>query len=227
MVAVNDFNKFNNAFLKSSGIGKDNIILCDNTKKNIPLPRRYNDAIINSLEQKGPEWFVLCHQDFYFGEDISLKLKELDRHYIYGPIGLNSQGILIGRILHGEDTPVGEPLGQDDLVETLDCMCIIVNKETIIERNLLFDESFRFHMYAEDFSYSARSKGILAKVLQMNAHHRCKTNTQYLDDPEYTTARARAVMKWGLIRTTTGIWSVPYKPLNPAKDDIFIEFGRR
>lgn len=225
VVVVNDFNKFNNAFLKSEGLNKQKVIIYDNTKENVSLPKHYNNAIITSLEQQGPEWFVFCHQDFYFGEDISLKLKALDRHYVYGAIGLNSQGHLIGRILHGDNVLVGELCNQSDIVETLDCMCIIANKETIIERNLLFDESFRFHMYAEDFSYSARSKGILAKVLRMSAHHRCKTNTQYLNDPEYTTARARAVIKWGLVRSTTGMWSVPFSTSKRNNDDIFINFG--
>ena len=207
VVVVNDFNKFNNAFLKSNGIRKDNTILYDNTKENIPLTKHYNDTIITSLDQQGPEWFIFCHQDFYFGEDISIRLNNLDRHYIYGAIGLNTERRCIGKILHGDNVPVGDDPSKNDIVETVDGMCIIVNNETIIERNLLFDESFRFHMYAEDFSYSARTKGILTKVLQMNAHHKCIVSPRYLNDLEYVTARALAVRKWGLIRSTTGVWS--------------------
>lgn len=207
VVAVNNFNKFNNIFMNGVGIDKKNVIVCDNTKENIPLTKHYNDAIINSLEQEGPEWFVFCHQDFYLGKDISIRLKNLDRHYIYGAIGLNSERRFIGKILHGENVPVGDDPSKNDIVETVDGMCIIVNKETIVERNLLFDESFRFHMYSEDFSYSARSKGVLTMVLQMNVHHKCIVSPRYLNDPEYVTSRSLAVRKWGLIRSTTGVWS--------------------
>ena len=45
-------------------------------------------------------------------------------------------------------------------VETLDCCCLIVNSKIIRERNLSFDENLAFHLYVEDFSLTAREKGI-------------------------------------------------------------------
>mgnify|MGYP003395531597 CR=1 FL=1 len=107
ITVVNNFDILNSTLLQSPYIIKDNVIIMDNTSDNKPISVVYNSAIellknkglnLISTEQQSQQstWIVFCHQDFYFGENLTERLKLVDKDCIYGPIGakLHSKKLL-------------------------------------------------------------------------------------------------------------------------------------
>jgi len=163
------------------------IDIYDNTKENIGVSKRYND-FINGFSHDA--WLIFCHQDFGFLEDAYDKIKDLDKNFIYGPIGAvrrwgffirNSKIRLKKKILLGQINQAnnghrfyknGIYIKKPRLVETIDCCCIIVHSSLIKRYNLRFDEHFEFHLYAEDLSLGALYKhGIKTKAVQIECRH--------------------------------------------------------
>lgn len=202
ITVVNNFNTLNRALLQSRGINSVNVIVVDNTLENKAISYRYNNVIKELLKESNSYWMLFCHQDFYIGEDLSLRLSNIDKNYIYGPIGRTSKGIVLGKILQTNGKPLGEECNNCE-VETLDAMCMIVHKDIIIRNKLLFDENFKFHFYVEDFSLQARKKGIITKILQMNCQHRSRF-TYGIKDTEFYSSRDILIKKWKNVQTTTG-----------------------
>lgn len=204
ITVVNNFDTLGRALFESYGVNGDNIIIIDNTLVNNPISYNYNCVTKDLLRDPKSEWLSFCHQDFYMGEDLSLRLDDLDRNCIYCPIGVSSNLGHLGRITQTNGTSLGK-LCNKCVVETIDAMCMIVHKDTIIEHNLLFDESFRFHFCVEDFCLQAKEKGILTKTLQMDCQHRSRTLSGDLGSSEFRDSRNILIKKWKAARTTTGI----------------------
>lgn len=203
VTVVNNFNILNRALLQSRGINNNNVIIIDNTLENKPISYRYNDAIKEVLKDQNPYWLAFCHQDFYIGEDLSPRLLNIDKNCIYGPIGRTSKGQMLGRIIQTNGKSLGQVCNKC-VVETLDAMCMIVHKDVIEKHSLLFDENFRFHFYAEDFSLQARAKGIPTKILQMNCQHRSRS-IHGVKDAEFYNSCGVLIKKWKNVWTTTGL----------------------
>lgn len=212
ITVVNNFDTLGRALFESCGVNSDNIIIIDNTAINNPISYGYNCIMKELLKDKKSEWLAFCHQDFYMGEDLSLRLSELDKNCIYGPIGVSSSGYF-GRIIQTNGTPTGK-VCNNCTVDTLDAMCMMVHKDTIIEYNLSFDENFKYHFYVEDFCLQARTKGILTKTLQMDCQHRSRTMSGDLGSSEFRDSRNILVRKWHRARTTTGLHSLDYVNLD-------------
>ena len=222
ITVVNDFIRLNTALLQSPGINKDNIIIIDNTLDNRTISYRYNSVINELLKDPNPEWLVFCHQDFRFNEDILPRLLYLDKNYIYGPIGISSNSnILLGRIIQTNNKPIGIICNECD-VDTIDAMCMIVNKDIIREYNLSFDENFRFHFYVEDFCLQAREKDIKTKTLQMNCQHMSRALRGDINSLEFHESRNILIKKWGSVRTTTGTYTYIPQMTNVAIASIII-----
>ena len=183
ITVVNNYITLNIALLQSPGINKDNIVIIDNTLYNRPISYRYNDAIKELLKDPDPAWLVFCHQDFYMREDLLSRLPYLDKNCIYGPIGI-SHKTLLGRIIQTNGVPIGN-ICNKCIVDTIDAMCIIINKDTIRKHNLSFDENFRYHFYVEDFCLQARAKGISTRTLQLNCQHKSRTLYGDIKSPEF------------------------------------------
>jgi hypothetical protein len=221
IIVVNNFDTLGRALFESSGVNGDNIIIIDNTEINNPISYCYNQVMKNLLKDPKPGWLAFCHQDFYMGEDLSLRLSELDKNYIYGSIGVSSLGYF-GRIIQTNGKPIGQ-ICNDCVVDTIDAMCMIAHKDTIIKHNLLFDENFKYHFYVEDFCLQARIKGILTKTLQMDCQHRSRTMSGDLGSSEFKDSRNILVKKWQLARTTTGLHSLNYGDFDIEKTVKMLE----
>ena len=197
---VNNFEQYNNLISDNNFIKTYSKIAFDNSIENIAITKRYNGYIDNSMPDN--TWVVFCHQDFEFKEDIAPILENLDTSYIYGPIGatwkerfticlhLSSKKPFrfrigktkrkypIGEIWENSQVEmykVGKYLHSPELVDTVDCCCIIIHSSLIKKYNLRFDENLDWHSYSEDFSLNAKVKNnILTKAVQINAIHHSK-----------------------------------------------------
>lgn len=212
ITVVNNFDTLGRALFQSSGVNSDNIIIIDNTLINNPISYGYNRVIKDLLKDTKSEWLVFCHQDFYMGEDLLLRLSELDKNCIYGPIGVSSKG-MFGRIVQTDGSPLGI-ICKKCAVDTLDAMCMMVYKDTIREYNLSFDENFKYHFYVEDFCLQAKTKGIVTKILQMNCQHRSRTLSGDFRSSEFGNSRSILIKKWKATRTTTGFHRLDSKELD-------------
>ena len=169
----------NNPFYK----GMD-LVFFDNTKENIPIPLRYNDFIDHQMLPD--KWVIFCHQDFSIREDVALKLKDLNRECLYGPIGIKAcsergfifriRGIKIslsrwndsqyrkifGQYLQGfggdefKAKLMGEKVTKPCEVDSVDSCCLIVHVSLIKKFGLRFDEKFDYTLFADDFSLMAK-----------------------------------------------------------------------
>lgn len=218
IAVVNNFDILNKALLQSPGIDYTNTIIVDNTKENKPISYRYNrtiDELLKDPYDSNISWLIFCHQDFYIEENLSLRLKNLDKNYIYGPIGIGISQIgtshtkeLFGRILQTNGTYLGKYCNRCD-IDNLDAMCLIVHRDTIRDYYLRFDEKFKFHFYVESFCQKAKYKGIGTKTLQIKCQHRSRSLNGSKDTQEYKYSRDLWIKNFGDIRTTT------YNPDNP------------
>lgn len=202
ITVVNNFDTLGRALFESCNVNSENIIIIDNTLINNPISYCHNYVMKDLLKDTKPEWLVFCHQDFYMGEDLSLRLSELDKSCIHGPIGVSSGG-MFGNIVQTNGQPLGT-ICNKCVVDTLDAMCIMIHKDTIRKYNLSFDENFKYHFYVEDFCLQARTKGIMTKILQMNCQHRSRTMSGDLGSSEFRSSRNILIKKWSAVRTTTG-----------------------
>jgi hypothetical protein len=185
---VSNFEVFESMIAKNPFMNGFPIQAYDNTVENIGIPRRYNHFIEQHMNDDA--WLVFCHQDFGFSDDPYLRIKDLDRTGIYGPIGAaRRKGLFIrqGKIALSKKVLLGQIdqarndnnffrhgiyLDRPRIVDTVDCCCLIVHSSLIKKYELRFDENLDFHLYSEDFSLSVRRHyGVRTRAVQMNAKH--------------------------------------------------------
>jgi len=132
-------------------------------------------------------WYIFCHQDFAFFDDPAEILKDLSRDAIYGVIGAalvkkfswshlrhyrhNELTGMVFTSLSRNAPKKNIAVSGKVKVATLDCCCFIVNSKLIREHDLSFDENLPFHLYSEDFSLTAKSKGIDTYVVPIACCH--------------------------------------------------------
>lgn len=197
VTVVNNHELYDTVIRKNPLMNRFPLHLYDNGKENTGIATRYNDFIRNHMHQDA--WVVFCHQDFYFTTDVEGKIEGLDRGCIYGPtgigparsfigvfsisrfgidrmrIGFAKRSVKLGRIL--QKTPrksryLGRKLRRPEVVDTVDCCCLIVHASLINRFRLTFDERFQWHCYAEDFSLNARyNHSIETKAVQLDSVH--------------------------------------------------------
>ena len=157
----------------------------DNRLINQPIPIRYNN-FLDSYDYSQESWFVFCHEDFEFQENVLEITHKLSKEALYGPIGHLRSGILgfgiqkvRGQIKimkknasSQQSWLIGRNLRKPALVETFDCCCVIVHSSLIRKYCLRFDERLEFDMYVEDFCAAANMRyKIPSYVVQMNVCH--------------------------------------------------------
>ena len=208
---VNDYQIFDKVIKNNENMQNFEIFAYDNTAENIPITKRYNNFIEENAISSSESgfWCLFIHQDFGLMQDINPILDKLDKRFIYGAVGakmyrgiyFNKNGfkkfrvINYGKILQGNNDfnfhPYGRAVKRPKVVDSVDCCCIIVHSELIKKYSLRFDEQLSFHMYAEEFCYSAKKNHkIKTKVVQLNCFHLGKGNlneefeksAQYLKD---------------------------------------------
>lgn len=183
---VNNFEVYSKLIKKNPAMNCHKLTAYDNSSENIGISTRYNHFIKNNLSEKN-EWYIFCHQDFCFFDDIEEILKQLSPNYIYGVIGCAAKrkfswshfrhyrhNELTGMIFTDFNRKLrqkGKHITNKVKVETLDCCCLIVNSKLIREYNLAFDEKLSFHLYCEDFSLTAKDKDINTYVVPVDCCH--------------------------------------------------------
>ncbi len=156
----------------------------DNTADNQFISKRYNQ-FLDSWDYDSEAWFVFCHSDWEVLEDITKKLRRLDKNTLYGPIGtivkdrrnklINEyRGYCRERTRDGSESRILSCKKQrtGTLVDTLDAQCLIIHSSLIKKHGLRFDESYEFDLYSEDLSASAKLKyGIKTRILRVECRH--------------------------------------------------------
>ena len=139
----------NNPFNK----GVDFIVF-DNNQENLGISQRYN-SFLDNYDYKQGAWFIFCHEDWEIKEDLSLRLKDLDKSCLYGPIGAPfAKRILWNSAIQGS-VEESQKDGQDlrtaghyndtlPVVGTFDCQCLIAHSSLIQQHHLRFDENLYF-----------------------------------------------------------------------------------
>lgn len=184
----------------------------DNTAKNTPITKLYNEFINENI--KSNSWLVFIHQDFGIMEDLETLIKKLDKKHIYGTVGVKifkglfwgkkynideiKRGfktelkLTIGRILQGDNKlglkRHGRPALFQPTVDAIDCCCIIIHSSLFKKYNLRFDEHLSFHMYAEELCYRTKKDyKIKTKVIQTKCFHLGKgcLNEEYQKSVQY------------------------------------------
>lgn len=157
----------------------------DNRDENIGISKRYNQ-FLESYDYACPAWLIFCHSDWEIRADIADYAQNLNKNTIYGPIGT---------ILHKKDdgTFVREYRGQcaekkrdgsgerlllcksaktGDVVDTVDCQCLMVHSSLVARYNWRFDEYLNFNLYTEDFCIAAKKYyGIQTKIINIPCCH--------------------------------------------------------
>ena len=156
----------------------------DNSVENVPIPRRYN-RFLDEYDYTKPAWFVFCHEDFEFFENVMDICSGLKKDSLYGAAGCRRVGfggfgkqVVFGninqchRIDDGLSWQPGRHIHSMCEVETFDCCCLMVHSSLINDRLLRFDEKLEFDMYVEDFcAFADVAWGIKSYVLPIRAAH--------------------------------------------------------
>ena len=157
----------------------------DNTIQNQAISKRYNQ-FLDSYNYSIPQWFIFCHSDFEFCENIEPLLDTLDKESIYGPIGAilcsQSNGSFV-REYRGQTYErrrdgsnlrhqLSQIIHTGALVDSLDCQCMIIHSSLINKYELRFDENLDFDLYVEDFCISALEKyRIKSRIIKVQCCH--------------------------------------------------------
>lgn len=205
VVVYNDARTFTNCFASSPFIKIEKTIALNNIH-NVGVPTFFNQTIKQHKAEN--TWFIFCHQDFIFKEDLLSRLKELEPNTIYGPIGARKgENTFFGQILQTNNKTKGKFLTKPTPVQTLDEMCIIVHS-SVFREGLEFDEKFKFHFYGADLCMSAYISGFDVQTLQFACQHKSRTLTGDLSSTGYIEASKQFRKKWAEylpIKTTTAL----------------------
>jgi hypothetical protein len=176
------------------------------------LPLLYNTAL--SEAAKDPAILIFMHDDvhicdFFWPAHISEGLSSFD---ILGVAGnrrrtprqpawhLDSnfaadKGYLSGMVAHGKGFPpeklsfYGLPCQE---VKLLDGLMLIARSETLLAKNIRFDERFDFHFYDLDFCRQAEQGGLKMATWPISVIHESGGNY----GPSWQAAYARYLEKW-------------------------------
>lgn len=179
---VRNFDMYNKLVFNNQFYGDDANFACfDNNKENKYISVRYNEFLKN-YDYSKEDWFVFCHEDWELKENLELRLKNLDKNFLYGPIGMScgrwfNSPVLLGSIEQSDKNGANIfKLGTDeqstDVVGVFDCQCLIVHSSLVQKYDLKFDENLSFDLYVEDFCINAREKhDVFSKILSLKCQH--------------------------------------------------------
>ena len=180
------------------------------------LPSLYNEVIAESTKEPAVLIFVhddvyLC--DFYWGSQI---LNALNHFNVVGLAGnkrrvprqpswafvdenftWDARENLSGAVGHGKGFPPDNlslfgPPGQE--VKLLDGLMLIVRSESLLAKNVSFDEQFEFHFYDLDFCRQCELHGIRMGTWPISTVHESVGN---YGSPAWKTAYTKYLSKWG------------------------------
>lgn len=183
ITVVRDKDFYDNFVKKNLFNNGAEFIVCDNTKKNIGIPKHYN-KFLDEYDYTDEDWLVFCHEDWEAKECWLGKLEDLDKNSIYGTLGTKLYKIknqlekrYIGKIeVSNKDGSglgkIGYDVKTNEIVETFDCMVIIIHSSLIKKYNIRFDENLDFHHYSEELCIRLNEEfGIKSRILKMKCRH--------------------------------------------------------
>lgn len=149
-------------------VGRLDHVRLDNRQKNEPIPACYN-RFLDEYDYAKESWFVFCHEDLEFQEDIVPLLERLDKNSLHGVVGAARKGLAgFGmQVIYGNMTEVnrdgsggawnpGRSIARPVEVDAFDCCCLIVHSSLVAKHGLRFDKNLLFDLYVEDFCASAK-----------------------------------------------------------------------
>jgi len=184
---VRDFAMYERCLAKNPLVANCEHIVFDNREKNETIPILYN-RYLKAYDFSKPAWFMFCHEDFEPRENIQRVVSTLSKDAIWGPIGAKTvvkwwgwckwKGV--GRIVMvnkdgSEPTEEGVMSSPQEVVETLDCCCILVHSSLFARTGLLFDENLSYDLYVEDLCIAAQElHGIRSMAVSFPCAHYSK-----------------------------------------------------
>ena len=170
ITVVRDFEIFNKLIRNNINCIDAKLNTFDNRKENNPIPFCYN-KFLEQYDYSKESWFIFCHEDFEFQEDLKSLQNKLDKNSLHGVIGGKRAGFMgFGmQIVYGNMTEIkrngdgipwnpGKIISKPVKVEAFDCCCLIVHSSLIKKYDLRFDENLLFDFYIEDFCAAAKTK---------------------------------------------------------------------
>jgi GT2 family glycosyltransferase len=180
------------------------------------LPSIYNEAIAEAAAD--PAVLVFVHDDihlcdFYWGSHVFNALQSFE---VVGLAGnrrrvprqpawafvddrftWDAKENLSGIVGHGKGFPpqnlsVFGPPGQ--AVKLLDGLLLAVRSQTLISRNIRFDERFAFHFYDLDFCRQCEQQGVRMGTWSISVVHESAGN---FSSPAWKAGYERYLAKWG------------------------------
>ena len=181
---VRDFDMYEKFMRSNTNCAEASFIAFDNRGNNVAIPVRYN-SFLDSYNYSNESWFVFCHEDFEFLENLVPILCQLNKERLYGVVGGRRVGFAgFGmQVVYGnmsernrnggdEEWLPGRKIKSSVKVEALDCCCLMVHSSLVNKYNLRFDESLSYDFYVEDFCAMAKiGYGICSYVYPINSCH--------------------------------------------------------
>jgi glycosyltransferase involved in cell wall biosynthesis len=186
------------------------LILVDNRSNKF---KSAASALNHGAKQAHGDYFVFAHQDIYFSDVEWIKntlneLEKLEKIGIVGVAGKTTDSLVRSNIKQGI-TPVDVSPYKIKKVEkasTLDECLFIIPREVYLENNLNEVTCPDWHLYAVDYVYDIKNKGLEAYLIPSLLEHRSKGAS--MSKSYYTTLpnlQKKYFSKW-LIRTCMGDW---------------------
>lgn len=197
--------------IKSLDSQTDNyeLILVDNRENQFSSA---SSALNYGAGQAHGEYLVFAHQDINFSDknwikNTSKQLDELSNIGIVGVAGKTVDSIVRSNIKQGL-TPVDVSPYKLDVAEkasTIDECLFIIPKE-VFDMIPLNEECDDWHLYAVDYVYNIKNKGLDAYIIPTLLEHRSKGAS--MSEGYYKTLPKlqKKYLKRGLIRTCMGDW---------------------
>ena len=186
---VIDFNMYARCVSHNENLHFVKKVVIDNRKKNEGIPSVYN-RFLDNYDYSVPSWLLFCHEDFQILEPLENSFHGLMTDSIYGPIGSclvhKKKPCVLGGLWAskfvgcitqcnkaGNDIcTIGVPATIGEVVDTLDCMCIVVHSALVKQYGLRFDTNLSFDLYAEDFCAAASLRhGVKTRILPFKCKH--------------------------------------------------------
>lgn len=221
--------KMYNDFVRDNNFNQGAEFVCyDNTAENIFIPKRYNNFLDN-YDYTKPAWFVFCHEDWQAQSHWLYQLKKLDKNAVYGVCGTRlitknkqyAQKYFLGE-MNGSDKKgnnkhtIGTYVKTGTIVDTFDCVCLIIHSSLIKKHNIRFDENLTWHLYTEEMCIRLKEQyNIPSRILQIQSQHYSWGNA----DSEFDKSFSYLIQKFG---KTENVYSctVDHKTIKPISHRI-------
>ena len=181
---VRDFDTYAGCVSRNNFLSSIERFAVDNCLRNEPIPVCYN-RFLDEYDYAKESWFIFCHEDFEFQEDIVPLLERVDKNSLHGVVGAARKGFAgFGmQVIYGNMTEVnrngsggmwqpGRSIARPVEVDAFDCCCLIVHSSLVKKYGLRFDENLFFDLYVEDFCALAKVKhGIRSYVHPVKCCH--------------------------------------------------------